>query len=49
MPFAGFSVTPSESANFTSVTLTGVSTARGDITSVRIFRDNNPSARKQHR
>jgi uncharacterized repeat protein (TIGR02543 family) len=38
---AGFSVTPSESANFTSVTLTGVSTAPGDITSVRIFRDNN--------
>jgi len=38
---AGFSVTPGSSANFTSVTLTGTSTAPSDISNVRIFRDNN--------
>jgi hypothetical protein len=41
VPLAGFSVTPTPSADFTSVTVTGVSSSPSDITNVRIFRDNN--------
>ena len=42
VPLAGFTISPSASADFTSVTVTGASlTSASDVTNVRIYRDFN--------